>query len=104
MEKKASFIFWVFILQLSLAFSQQTPVREHFGIQQGLSNQQVLDIVHDEQGYTWIATELGLNRFASGQFKTYYQSEKMDGSSINSNEINTLCFDQGKLYIGTRSN
>ena len=97
-------LLWICFLQVSLALCQPTPVSEHFGIQQGLSNQQVLDIVHDQQGYTWIATELGLNRFASGQFKSYYQSEKMDGSAINSNEVNTLCHDEGKLYIGTRSN
>ncbi len=94
---------WLFLVH-ALSFSQQSTVTEHFSIQEGLSNLQVLDIATDQQGYIWVATELGLNRFASGHFKSYYQSDKMDGTAINSNEINTLCYDGGKLYIGTRSN
>ncbi|MDF2474618.1 MAG: hypothetical protein K0S24_101 [Sphingobacterium sp.] len=75
-----------------------------FSLQDGLTNQQVLDIVHDDDGFMWVATELGLNRFAGKAFKSYYASEKQDGHSVNSNEINTLLYDDRKLYIGTRSN
>src|SRR5690606_17304229 len=73
-------------------------------LQEGLSNQQVLDIAHDESGFTWIATELGLNRFVGNTFQPYYASENQNGLSVNSNEINTLLYDDKKLYVGTRSN
>lgn len=73
-------------------------------LQEGLSNQQVLDIAHDESGFTWVATELGLNRFVGNTFQPYYASENQNGLSVNSNEINTLLYDDKKLYVGTRSN
>lgn len=89
--------------QFSLALGQPNHVR-FFSLQDGLTNQQVLDVVHDEDGYLWVATELGLNRFAGKAFKSYYASDNQDGRSINSNEINTLLYDDQKIYIGTRSN
>lgn len=82
----------------------QPKVTNYLSLQDGLSNQQVLDIEHDEYGFVWVATELGLNRFASGVFNQYFESEKQDGRSVHSNEINTLFYDSGKLYVGTRSN
>lgn len=76
---------------------------KYLSLQDGLSNQQVLDVVHDHDGFIWVATELGLNRFSSNSFKHFYKAEKPDGKSVNSNEINTLLYDNQKLYIGTRS-
>ncbi|MDM1292692.1 response regulator [Sphingobacterium sp. N143] len=75
-----------------------------FSLEDGLTNEQVLDVVHDDNGFMWVATELGLNRFAGKAFKSYYAAEKQDGQSVNSNEINTLLYTDKKLYIGTRSN
>ncbi|WP_437920385.1 two-component regulator propeller domain-containing protein [Sphingobacterium sp. LRF_L2] len=96
---------FLFIILLQGMFAvAQSPKAKYLGLQDGLSNQQVLDVVHDDQGFVWIATELGLNRFASNSFKTYYESEKQDGTSVNSSEINTLFYDDHKLYVGTRSN
>ncbi|RKE55862.1 hybrid sensor histidine kinase/response regulator transcription factor [Sphingobacterium detergens] len=100
---KNRLILWAFVCQCTLLFAQPKQAR-FFSLQDGLSNQQVLDIVHDDEGFTWVATELGLNRFAGKSFKSYYASESQDGLSLNSNEINTLLFDDRKLYIGTRSN
>ncbi|WP_333624857.1 two-component regulator propeller domain-containing protein [Sphingobacterium siyangense] len=92
----------IFLWQLGQTFAQ--PTRAHFfSLQDGLTNQQVLHMVHDDEGFMWIATELGLNRFAGKTFKTYYASEQQDGLSVNSNEINTLLYDDKKIYIGTRA-
>lgn len=74
-----------------------------FSLEQGISNINALSVVHDDQGYIWLATELGLNRFSENSFRHYYKSEKLDGSSVNSNEINKLLYDDGCLYIGTRA-
>jgi signal transduction histidine kinase/ligand-binding sensor domain-containing protein/DNA-binding response OmpR family regulator len=82
----------------------QTDKVTYLSIAEGLSSQQVLDVTHDRDGYIWIATEMGLNRFSSNSFKTFYKSEIPDGKSLNSNEINTLLYDNDQLYIGTRAN
>ena len=88
----------------SILLSGQVKKARYLSLQEGLSSQQVLDVVHDKYGFVWIATEMGLNRFSSNSFKTYYKSEKTDGLSVNSNEINTLLYDNDQLYIGTRAN
>ena len=82
----------------------QTNQAKFLSLQEGLSSEQVIDVVHDKYGFIWIATELGLNRFASNSFKQFYKSEKADGSSVNSNEINTLLYDNDQVFIGTRAN
>lgn len=108
---KASFLFLLKTGVVSftlIALSQpalfgQPNKASYLSLQDGLSNQQVLDIAHDDDGFVWIATELGLNRFASKSFVTYFKSNHPDGTSVNSNEINTLLYDSGYLYIGTRA-
>jgi signal transduction histidine kinase/ligand-binding sensor domain-containing protein/DNA-binding response OmpR family regulator len=96
-------LFLILIFQWISLFGQPEKAT-YLSLQEGLSSQQVLDVVHDKYGFVWIATELGLNRFASNSFKQYYKSEKADGLSVNSNEINTLFYDNDLLYIGTRAN
>ncbi|TDO19533.1 hybrid sensor histidine kinase/response regulator transcription factor [Pedobacter duraquae] len=88
----------------SFSLFAQPNLAKYLSLQEGLSSQQVIDVVHDHDGFVWIATEMGLNRFASNSFKHFYKSEKADGSSVNSNEINTLFYDENQLYIGTRAN
>lgn len=97
-------MFFLIVLFYSLSLFGQPEKARYLSLQEGLSSQQVLDVAHDKSGFVWIATELGLNRFASNSFKQYYKSEKADGLSVNSNEINTLFYDNDQLYIGTRAN
>lgn len=97
-------LFFLFVCFYSISLFGQPKKARYLSLQEGLSSQQVLDIAHDKYGFVWIATEMGLNRFASNSFKQYYKSKKADGHSVNSNEINTLLYDNDQLYIGTRAN
>jgi hypothetical protein len=51
------------------SFSQKDPAEQsgwkmqHIGIEQGLSNRFINSIVQDGRGFTWIATNFGLNRY-----------------------------------------
>lgn len=40
---------------------------------EGLSNNNVLSIAQDKQGYLWFATEEGLNKFDGVHFISYYK-------------------------------
>ena len=42
----------------------------------GLSDNMVNDIVQDDKGFMWIATENGLNRFDGAQFKKFFRGDK----------------------------
>lgn len=77
-----------------------TPYVKHLGVENGLSNNYIVDIVQDNQGCIWIATESGLNRFDGRSFTIYTTKN----SALVSNELNTLLFDkqQNTLWIGTQ--
>ena len=51
--------------------AQSLYTLRHLGIEDGLSNNYVKDIVQDKQGCIWVATEFGLNRFDGCKFTVY---------------------------------
>ncbi len=71
-----------------------------------LSNNNVRAICEDNKGYLWIGTSDGLNRMnkETGRFKKYFP-DKSNSNSINSKQIQSLCFvEPNKIWIGTRNN
>ncbi|MFV0378653.1 MAG: two-component regulator propeller domain-containing protein [Mangrovibacterium sp.] len=73
---------------------------QRFTSEKGLSHNTVYDIEQDHNGFIWIATVEGLNRYDSYNFKVYY-SEK-NNHSIPSNEIRSLLVcSNGRLFVGT---
>jgi len=66
---------------------------EKLGIEKGLSNNNVVSITQDRDGFIWICTKDGLNRFNSHSFKIYKTSET-DSNSICSNVLNYVYADK----------
>ncbi|MBU5226726.1 histidine kinase [Clostridium senegalense] len=73
---------------------------ENITVDDGLSQSSVNAIFQDSEGYIWIGTDDGLNRYDGHQFYVYrYDEEKI---SINSNCISDIFEDgEGYLWIGT---
>lgn len=76
-------------------------VFHHWGLEDGMSNSLILDIVQDQHNFFWIATETGLIRFNGKDFKTY----DTGNSPIAGNSLNTLLYnrERDELWIGTKS-
>lgn len=74
-------------------------VVDRLGLTSGISNGYVLDILHDDKGYTWIATEDGLNRYDGYEFRTFTTADGLSGDKLNS-----ICLDAGRgcLWIATQ--
>jgi signal transduction histidine kinase/ligand-binding sensor domain-containing protein/DNA-binding response OmpR family regulator len=67
----------------------------------GLSNSQSNVIVQDKEGFIWIGTSDGLNRYDGRHFKVYRKIAH-DSTSIQHNNIKCLFLDsRGELWIGT---
>lgn len=72
----------------------------HLTAIEGLSHNTVFDIAQDNDGFIWIATGEGLDRYDSYNFKNYYSGDSE--TSIPSNEVLSLLIcNTGKLFVGT---
>ena len=93
-------LFACLMLLASKSMAQPYTLR-HLGIEDGLSNNYVTDIVQDSQGCIWIATEAGLNRFNGKDFTVY----NTHNSDIAGDALTRLLYDpkENKLWIGTRT-
>lgn len=96
--KKLILFFLLFTMKLS--FSQENAFY-HFGLEEGLSQESVLSLLKDSNGFLWIGTQDGLNRFDGNSF-TVYTNNPNDSNSVIDNYINKLLEHQNKtIWIGT---
>lgn len=65
-----------------------------------LSNANVSSLAEDSEGYIWIGTARGLNRYNGSAYVVYYQQE----GGLPDDFISSLCPDTGgRLWVGTGS-
>ena len=71
----------------------------------GLSNNFILSLAIDGQGFVWVGTESGLNRVAAGTCLNYKCTPPYGKGRGNSNRINTLYYDPSAdlMFVGTES-
>lgn len=75
----------------------------HLSIQDGLSQSTVQAVTQDEEGYLWVGTQDGLNKY-NGYDITIYKSDPADSTTISSSDIRAIYEDdEGRLWIGTQS-
>ncbi|HEY9168873.1 MAG TPA: two-component regulator propeller domain-containing protein [Lutibacter sp.] len=73
---------------------------KHLTNNNGLSQNLVLSIAQDYEGFMWFGTKDGLNKYDGYKFKVF-QNEPNNPNSISSNYVSELFTDsQGKLWIG----
>ena len=76
---------------------------QDWGVEDGLAERRVYDIVIDRRGFVWFATQNGLNRFDGDRFETY-QHDPDDSTSLADNYLFCLLEGEaGSLWIGTAS-
>ncbi|GAA4300156.1 hybrid sensor histidine kinase/response regulator [Aestuariibaculum suncheonense] len=95
-------VFLVFLFA-ALVSSAQRIKFEHYNDKDGLTHNSVRHIVQDGQGFLWLGTFSGLNRFDGYQFKSFLSSSNV-ASGIHNDDITDLYFDKttNNLWIGTR--
>ncbi len=74
---------------------------EHLTTKDGLSSNSVTSIAEDKQGFMWVGTINGLNRYDGYRFKQYYHNNANSNSLINNTVQNIFCDTKGRLWIST---
>lgn len=92
----------VWLLPTCLPSAGQAPYAfRHLKVENGLSNNNVKTILKDSEGFLWVGTENGLNRYDGYSFKVYQPKEGLP-HSLPSNDIWDLQEDgAGNLWIET---
>ncbi len=74
---------------------------ERFSLEDGLSQNTVLTLFQDHQGYLWIGTQDGLDRYDGYSF-TIFKHDTENADSLNNDAVLSLSEDaDGFLWIGT---
>ncbi len=96
---------WLLLLLLPVAqdsWAQPTARFRHLNKKDGLSQGSVFAIAQDQDGFMWLGTRDGLNKYDGYRFTVYRQQPEKPGSLVY-NDIRTLYFDpqQKQLWVGT---
>jgi signal transduction histidine kinase/DNA-binding response OmpR family regulator/ligand-binding sensor domain-containing protein len=86
-----------------VAFSQKEKGYESISIAEGLSQGMVYDILQDKEGFIWVGTKDGLNRYDGYTFKVF-TNDPSNNKSLSSNSINKIFEDsKGRIWVGTEN-
>jgi signal transduction histidine kinase/ligand-binding sensor domain-containing protein/DNA-binding response OmpR family regulator len=100
-------VFWLisFFFSFSQTHAQFKDLKfKNFNKESGLSCSDVTCITQSPDGFLWIGTSDGLNRF-DGKTFLVYRNDPHDPHSISDNNITALFVDgKGNLWIGTKTN
>lgn len=89
------------LLGLLQLVQQELPIPQVISTQDGLSNNIVYETYQDHEGFIWIATDNGLNRFDGYDFKIFYHDAE-DSTSISNNVVRSILEDaNGNMWVGT---
>lgn len=104
MKKHIATTLFLSLLSILQLTAQSHSVKK-LGIEQGLSNNYVVSITQDKQGFLWFATEEGLNKFDGTRFITYYKNDlPHNNQGITGNELNRVYADSKRpiIWIATQ--
>ncbi len=74
----------------------------HLTIEEGLSQNAVYALLQDRQGFLWVGTKDGLNRYDGYAF-TVFRHDPFDPATLSSSYVTALLEDkQGHLWVGTQ--
>ncbi|WP_319503370.1 two-component regulator propeller domain-containing protein [uncultured Draconibacterium sp.] len=99
---KIAVIFLCFYVSVLSALATNAHF-QNISIEHGLSNLNINTLCQDNQGYIWIGTQRGLNRFNGYEFQQYY-FDRNDSLGLSSDLITALyCDSDDCLFVGTNN-
>jgi len=89
-------VFFLLLVLLTTKANAQTYNFNNYSLKDGLIQSNVNDILQDQEGYIWFATDGGLSKFNGQNFVNYSTNEGLSEAAVNS-----ICQDnEGQLWVG----
>ena len=89
-------------MALGSVFGQSYPYKfNYLTVDEGLSHTDACDIAQDKQGYIWVGTLFGLDRYDGYSLRQFYNdNEPLNNASKN--RVQCICPDEaGNIWLGT---
>lgn len=84
----------------NLAYALAQPAFDPASLER-LSNEKVMAFAQDDEGYMWIGTRHGLNRYNGSTYRKYFQGDSL---SLVSDRVEALLSDtDNRIWVGTYS-
>ena len=99
------FLFSIILAGQAILFSaHEHYVIQHYSIKDGLSQNTVMSILQDHQGFMWFGTWDGLNRYDGYEFEIFKAMNNGVEAQVN-NRVEIIYEDeQGRIWWGTYDN
>ncbi|MBN2349748.1 MAG: hypothetical protein JXJ22_12955 [Bacteroidales bacterium] len=99
---KRIFITLIIILWYNIAFTTTNPIRfQHITSGDGLSQGHILDMIQDSEGYIWIGTYHGLNRYNGYTIDAFYADPENARSLFIDVAFSLFEDTDGNIWVGT---
>ena len=86
-------LFILLALAMLMPFTAQAKISDmkfrRLDTRNGMSNSQVNCVLQDSNGYIWVCTPFGLNRYDGYRFHTFYSYER-DTMTLRSNRVDDI--------------
>lgn len=95
------YLFFILVFLFSTASAVEKIRFSKIGLEEGLSNSTVVDILQDMKGKLWVATYNGLCLYDGYEFVVYHHNDD-DSLSVESDVVRSLDIDsEGRIWVGT---
>ena len=91
--------FYAVILLSTSNLSAQTYYFDYYGVKEGIPQSKVYDVIQDDNGYLWLATESGISKFDGVNFTNYTAENGLAEGGIKA----LLKDSEGNIWMGHKS-
>jgi signal transduction histidine kinase/ligand-binding sensor domain-containing protein len=95
------YIFWFLVPAMAAAQGARQYTFTHYGVSMGLASHQATQALQDEQGFIWVGTNNGLQRFDGQRFISFRRDAKNPFSIPHNNIVQLLLDKKKKLWVLT---